>query len=44
MKKKGPVFTTSFSPLMMIIVAFMGSFILAEQIFLGRYNHTLHEF
>ena len=34
-KKKGPVFATAFSPLMMIIVAVMGSFILAEQIFLG---------
>ncbi|KDP40571.1 hypothetical protein JCGZ_24570 [Jatropha curcas] len=34
-KKKGPVFATAFSPLMMIIVAIMGSFILAEQIFLG---------
>ncbi|KAL8162657.1 hypothetical protein V2J09_014146 [Rumex salicifolius] len=35
MKKKGPVFATCFSPLMMIIVAIMGSFILAEKIFLG---------
>ncbi|KAL9321684.1 hypothetical protein ACSQ67_009737 [Phaseolus vulgaris] len=34
-KKRGPVFATAFSPLMMIIVAFMGSFILAEHIFLG---------
>lgn len=34
-KKKGPVFATSFSPLMMIIVAIMGFFILAEQLFLG---------
>ncbi|KAF9688811.1 hypothetical protein SADUNF_Sadunf01G0026900 [Salix dunnii] len=34
-KKKGPVFATAFSPLMMIIVAIMGSFILAEKIFLG---------
>lgn len=34
-KKKGPVFTTAFSPLMMIIVAVLGSFILAENIFLG---------
>lgn len=37
MKKRGPVFATAFSPLMMIIVAIMGSFILAENIFLGRY-------
>lgn len=36
MKKRGPVFATAFSPLMMIIVAIMGSFILAEKIFLGR--------
>ncbi|PQQ06237.1 WAT1-related protein [Prunus yedoensis var. nudiflora] len=35
MKTRGPVFATAFSPLMMIIVAIMGSFILAEQIFLG---------
>ncbi|KAF7824775.1 WAT1-related protein [Senna tora] len=34
-KKKGPVFATAFSPLMMIIVAIMGSFILSEQIYLG---------
>lgn len=35
MKKRGPVFATAFSPLMMIIVAIMGSFILAEKIYLG---------
>ncbi|XP_028767400.1 WAT1-related protein At5g07050 [Neltuma alba] len=35
MQKKGPVFVTAFSPLMMIIVAVMGSFILAEKIYLG---------
>ncbi|KAL9240031.1 hypothetical protein vseg_014294 [Gypsophila vaccaria] len=35
MEKRGPVFVTAFSPLMMIIVAFMGSFILAEKIYLG---------
>jgi drug/metabolite transporter (DMT)-like permease len=34
-KKRGPVFATAFSPLMMIIVAIMGCFILAEKIFLG---------
>jgi len=34
-RKKGPVFATAFSPLMMIIVAIMGSFILAEQIYSG---------
>ncbi|KAK9129056.1 hypothetical protein Syun_017853 [Stephania yunnanensis] len=35
MKSRGPVFASAFSPLMMIIVAIMGSFILAENIFLG---------
>lgn len=35
MKLKGPVFATAFSPLMMIIVAVMGSVILAESIYLG---------
>ncbi|KAM5550529.1 WAT1-related protein [Rosa sericea] len=35
MEKTGPVFVTAFSPLMMIIVAVMGSFILAENIYLG---------
>lgn len=35
MKKRGPVFVTAFSPLMMIIVAIMGSFILAEKIYTG---------
>ncbi|KAF2323715.1 hypothetical protein GH714_036692 [Hevea brasiliensis] len=34
-KKKGPVFATAFSPLMMIVVAILGSFILAEKIYLG---------
>lgn len=34
-KKRGPVFATAFSPLMMIIVAIMGCFILSEKIFLG---------
>lgn len=35
MDLKGPVFATAFSPLMMIIVAVMGSIILAETIYLG---------
>ncbi|GFP85020.1 wat1-related protein at5g07050 [Phtheirospermum japonicum] len=35
MQKMGPVFVTAFSPLMMIIVAIMGSFILAEKIYVG---------
>uniref|UniRef100_A0A7N0UCI9 WAT1-related protein n=1 Tax=Kalanchoe fedtschenkoi TaxID=63787 RepID=A0A7N0UCI9_KALFE len=34
-KKRGPVFATAFSPLMMIVVAVMGSSILDEKIFLG---------
>ncbi|PPD72341.1 hypothetical protein GOBAR_DD30758 [Gossypium barbadense] len=36
MKDRGPVFVTAFSPLCMVIVAIMASFILAEQMFLGR--------
>ncbi|KAL8259711.1 hypothetical protein R6Q59_027664 [Mikania micrantha] len=36
MKDRGPVFVTAFSPLNMIIVAIMGSIILAEQTYLGR--------
>lgn len=40
MKKRGPVFATAFSPLMMVIVAIMGSFVLAEKIFLGGYIPT----
>ncbi|KAD5803164.1 hypothetical protein E3N88_14524 [Mikania micrantha] len=36
MKDRGPVFVTAFSPLSMIIVAIMGSIILAEKTFLGR--------
>uniref|UniRef100_A0A0D9WI48 WAT1-related protein n=1 Tax=Leersia perrieri TaxID=77586 RepID=A0A0D9WI48_9ORYZ len=34
-ERTGPVFASAFSPLMMIIVAVMGSFILSEQIYLG---------
>lgn len=34
-EKTGPVFASAFSPLMMIIVAVMGSFILSEKIYLG---------
>ncbi|KAE8810818.1 Auxin-induced protein 5NG4 [Hordeum vulgare] len=34
-QKTGPVFASAFSPLMMIIVAVMGSFILSEKIYLG---------
>ncbi|PWA93998.1 Drug/metabolite transporter [Artemisia annua] len=36
MKDGGPVFVTAFSPLSMIIVAIMGSIILAEKTYLGR--------
>ncbi|XP_068641290.1 WAT1-related protein At2g39510-like [Aristolochia californica] len=35
MKTRGPVFISAFSPLSMILVAVLGSFILSEQIFLG---------
>ncbi|KAL0339810.1 UNVERIFIED_CONTAM: WAT1-related protein [Sesamum radiatum] len=35
MQKRGPVFVTAFGPLLMIIVAIMGSFILAEKIYVG---------
>ncbi|KAH0721826.1 hypothetical protein KY284_006856 [Solanum tuberosum] len=35
MEKRGPVFVTAFSPLMTIIVTIMGSFILAEKIYIG---------
>ncbi|KAM7271594.1 hypothetical protein ACFE04_030808 [Oxalis oulophora] len=35
MQKTGPVFVTAFNPLTMVIVAIMGSFILAEQFYLG---------
>ncbi|KAJ0977991.1 hypothetical protein J5N97_013465 [Dioscorea zingiberensis] len=34
-QQRGPVFASAFSPLMMIIVAIMGSFILSEKIYLG---------
>ncbi|KAK9194353.1 hypothetical protein WN944_005058 [Citrus x changshan-huyou] len=34
-QKRGPVFVTAFSHLMMIIVAIMGSFLLAEKIYVG---------
>ncbi|KAK1373112.1 hypothetical protein POM88_029305 [Heracleum sosnowskyi] len=36
MKDRGPVFVTAFNPLSMIIVAVLGSFILGEQMYLGR--------
>ncbi|CAJ1896983.1 unnamed protein product [Sphenostylis stenocarpa] len=36
MKDRGPVFVTTFNPLGMVIVAIMGSFFLAEQMYLGR--------
>ncbi|XP_071721851.1 WAT1-related protein At5g07050-like [Rutidosis leptorrhynchoides] len=34
-QRTGPIFLTAFSPLTMILVAIMGSFILAEKIYLG---------
>ncbi|KAK2418013.1 WAT1-related protein [Trifolium repens] len=36
MRYRGPVFVTTFNPLCMVIVAIMGSFFLAEKIYLGR--------
>ncbi|KAK9123528.1 hypothetical protein Sjap_013130 [Stephania japonica] len=36
MKERGPVFVTTFSPLTMVMVAILGSFILAERMYLGR--------
>ncbi|KAF8021978.1 hypothetical protein BT93_G2188 [Corymbia citriodora subsp. variegata] len=36
MQIKGPVFTTAFNPLLMVLVAFLGSFILHEILCLGR--------
>ncbi|KAL6520991.1 hypothetical protein OROGR_017560 [Orobanche gracilis] len=36
MKERGPVFVTAFSPLSMVLVAILSSFILAEQMYLGR--------
>lgn len=36
MKERGPVFVTAFNPLCMVIVAVLGSLILAEEICLGR--------
>ncbi|KAG6734730.1 WAT1-related protein At2g39510-like isoform X2 [Carya illinoinensis] len=35
-KERGPIFVTAFGPLSMVLVAIMGSFILAEMISLGR--------
>ena len=37
MKERGPVFVTAFSPLGMIIVAVLSSFIFSEKMYLGRY-------
>lgn len=37
MRERGPVFVTAFNPLSMVIVAILGSFMLAEQLVLGRY-------
>ncbi|KAM3736811.1 hypothetical protein ACB098_09G009400 [Castanea mollissima] len=36
MQERGPVFVTAFNPLCMVIVAIMGSFVLAEKLYLGR--------
>lgn len=36
MEEKGPVFVSSFSPLSMIIVAILSSFLFSEELYLGR--------
>ncbi|MBA0841607.1 hypothetical protein Goarm_004091, partial [Gossypium armourianum] len=36
MKRRGPVFVSAFNPLSMVIVAILGSFFLAEDMYLGR--------
>ncbi|OMO58901.1 Drug/metabolite transporter [Corchorus capsularis] len=36
MKKRGPVFVSAFNPLSMVIVAILGSFFLAEEMYMGR--------
>ncbi|KAL9418866.1 hypothetical protein AB3S75_036756 [Citrus x aurantiifolia] len=36
MKRRGPVFVSSFNPLGMVIIAVLGSFFLAEKLYLGR--------
>lgn len=47
-RERGPVFVTSFSPLCMIITAALGTIILSEQIYVGRYvyvhinTHNVH--
>lgn len=37
MKEKGPVFVSSFNPLNMVIVAVLSTFMLAEQLNVGKY-------
>lgn len=37
MQERGPVFVTAFNPLGMVLVAILSSFILSEQLDLGRY-------
>lgn len=39
LRRKGPLFVSIFSPLMLVIVAFAGSTILDEKLYLGRYTH-----
>ncbi|XP_021716703.1 WAT1-related protein At2g37460-like isoform X1 [Chenopodium quinoa] len=36
MKERGPVFVTAFSPLCMVIVAILSTFLMAEKMYLGR--------
>nr|GMD01995.1 WAT1-related protein At2g39510-like [Ipomoea batatas] len=43
MKEKGPFFVTAFNPLSLVIVAIMGSFLLAEQLLLGSIGRALND-
>lgn len=38
MKERGPVFVTAFNPICMVIVAILGSLLLREITYLGRYK------
>lgn len=37
-KEKGPVFLSAFNPLTTIVITILGSFVLAEKIYLGRFG------
>lgn len=45
MKEKGPVFVAAFNPVGLVIVVILGSFLLSEIMYLGRYflcEHFVH--